>query len=111
MDRVAIYGQYIENIINEYAQYKPAYGEVEIETIFDRERNHYLLYYVGWDGYERMRGCVLHVDIKNEKIWIQHDGTKGGIANDLLALGVPKEDIVLAFHAPTIRKYTEFAVG
>jgi len=26
-------------------------------------------------------------------------------------MGVPKEDIVLAYHAPYKRKFTEFAVG
>jgi len=28
-----------------------------------------------------------------------------------VALGIPKEDIVLAFHAPSMRKYTEFAIA
>nr|WP_228043418.1 XisI protein [Desmonostoc muscorum] len=56
-------------------------------------------------------GCVLHLDIKNEKIWIQHDGTEGGIADELTNRGVPKQDIVLAFHSPFKRQFTEFAVG
>jgi hypothetical protein len=51
------------------------------------------------------------VDIRNGKIWIQHDGTEEGIANRLIASGVPKEDIVLGFHSPFMRQYTEFAVG
>lgn len=50
-------------------------------------------------------GCVLHLDIKNSKIWIQHDGTEIGIANELVKLGVPKEDIVLAFHEPLVTFY------
>ncbi|MEG3439296.1 element excision factor XisI family protein [Pannus brasiliensis CCIBt3594] len=50
-------------------------------------------------------------EIKNAKIWIQHDGTEVGIANELVKLGIPKEDIVLAFHEPLIRQYTGFAVG
>jgi hypothetical protein len=37
--------------------------------------------------------------------------TEDGIATDLLEAGVPKEDIVLAFHAPEMRPYTEFAVA
>jgi hypothetical protein len=53
----------------------------------------------------------LHLDIKDGKIWIQHDGTEIGIANELVKLGVPKEDIVLAFHEPFVRPYTGFAVG
>jgi hypothetical protein len=58
-----------------------------------------------------MYGCVLHLDIKNGKIWIQQNGTEIGIADELVKLGVPKEDIVLAFHEPLMRQYTGFAVG
>lgn len=43
---------------------------------------------------------IIHVDIKDDKISIQRDGTEIGIANELMATGVPKEDIVLGFHAP-----------
>ncbi|WP_419183637.1 XisI protein [Scytonema hofmannii] len=56
-------------------------------------------------------GCVLHLDIKGEKIWIHHDGTEIGIADELVKLGVPKSDIVLAFHELLMRQYTGFAVG
>ncbi|KAF3885538.1 hypothetical protein DA73_0400008760 [Tolypothrix bouteillei VB521301] len=40
----------------------------------------------------------MHLEIKDSKIWIQHDGTEVGIATLLLEQGVPKEDIVLGFH-------------
>ncbi|MCG6137968.1 MAG: XisI protein [Nostoc sp. LLA-1] len=30
--------------------------------------------------------------------------------NDLVCAGVPKQDIVLAFHEPQMRQYTDFAV-
>ena len=53
---------------------------------------------------------MLHIDIKEGKIWIQHDGTEIGIANELVEMGVPKQDIVLAFHAPYKRQYTGFAI-
>ncbi|MEL6381452.1 MAG: element excision factor XisI family protein [Cyanobacteria bacterium J06626_18] len=32
-------------------------------------------------------------------------------ADYLVELGVPKQDIVLVYHAPNVRKYTEFALG
>lgn len=111
MARVDDYRRYIEQIINEYAQYKPKYGDVEMQAVFDHEHDHYQLLAVGWDDDERVRGCVMHMDIKGDKIWIQHDGTEVGIAKELLEKGVPKEDIVLAFHAPYKRKYTGFAEG
>jgi hypothetical protein len=111
MGRLDDYRQYIEIIIEKYGSYKPSYGDVEIQLIFDREHNHYQLVSVGWDRNERIRGCILHIDIKDGKIWIQHDGTEVGVANELVEMGVPKHDIVLAFHAPARRKYTEFAVS
>lgn len=111
MDKLEQYRNYIEKILTEYSQYKPSYGDVELQLLFDREHDHYQLMSVGWDGEKRIHGIMLHIDIKNGKIWIQHNGTEKRIAQDLLELGVPKQDIVLAFHSPTRRKYTDFAVS
>ncbi len=80
--------------------------------MIDRENHHYQLSSVGWRNKDyRVHGCLLHVDIKGDKIWIQHDGTEEGIANFFVEKGIPKEKIVLAFHAPYKRQYTGFAVG
>jgi len=49
--------------------------------------------------------------ILDDKIVIQYDGTEVGIANELVARGVLKQDIVLAFHAPYLRQFTEFALS
>jgi len=66
---------------------------VESETIFDTVSDRYQLVNVGWkDASTRIYGCVLHVDIKDGKIWVQHDGTEDAIADQLVALGVPKQD-------------------
>lgn len=111
MDKLEQYRNHIENLLKEYSNYKPSYGDVEMQLIFDRERDRYQLMSVGWNGQRRIHGIVLHVGIKDGKIWIQHDGTEGGIASELLALGVPKQAIVLAFQSPARRKYTEFAVS
>ncbi|MGD1806853.1 XisI protein [Dapis sp. BLCC M126] len=111
MEKLTKYRNYVKNIITEYSQYKPSYGDIEVQVVFDEQRDHYQLLNVGWHENRQVRGCVLQIDIKNEKIWIQHDGTEIGIANELLDLGVPKSDIILAFHAPYKRKYTGFAVS
>lgn len=110
MDRLIEYRQYIRDILEEYSQYRPTFGAVEVEQIIDTEQDHYQLVTVGWDEYERIHGCLLHIDIKAGKIWIQYDGTEEGIANRLVERGVPKTDIVLAFHVPFRRQYTGFAV-
>ncbi|NJN12855.1 MAG: XisI protein [Richelia sp. RM2_1_2] len=105
------YRQYIRHILEERkkrASMSRNYEEYEVQTIFDEQQDHYQLLYVGWRGNKRDFGCILHLDIKDGKIWIQHDGTEVGIANQLVEMGVPKQDIVLAFHEPYIRQFTEF---
>ena len=111
MAKVDLYRKYIQEVIRRHSRYKPAYGEVELQAIFDTERNHYQLVHAGWHKNRRKYGCLMHLDIKDSKIWIQYDGTEVGVANELVELGVPKEDIVLAYHAPYKRPYTGFAVA
>ena len=85
--------------------------EIEVETVFDRERDRYLLVEVGWENGSRVHQTVAHLDIINEKIWIQFDKTPNGIANDLLENGFSKDQIVLGFRSETLRKMSEFALA
>jgi hypothetical protein len=39
---------------------------------------------VGWDGPRRVHGVLLHIDIIGNKVWIQHDGTSPGVAEELV---------------------------
>ena len=95
-----------EELINR----RPEPGQ-ETEVVLDETHNRYLLHTIGWQGTKRVWNTTLYVRIRDEKIWIEIDGTENGLATDLLEAGVPKEDIVLAFHHPEIRPYTEFAVA
>jgi hypothetical protein len=110
MDNVSQYRKVIRDIITAYAQFKPARGEIEIETIFDESNDHYELMYSGWNGPYRVHGSVLHIDIRDGKVWIQYDGTEEGIAERLLEAGIPRHKIVLAFKHPEIRSHTDFAI-
>ncbi len=111
MDRVEQYRQIVERIIEEYASWGPSRGRSSSEAIVDREKDHYELLHVGWDDERRVHGTVIQIDIIGGKVWIQHDGTDHPVAEELIAAGVPKEDIVLAFHPARVRDLTEFAVG
>ena len=111
MDRVASYRQIIKHIIAEYAALKPSYGDIEVETIFDESHDHYEMIYTSWNEWRRVHGTVIHVDIRDGKVWIQHDGTEDSIAYEFLDAGIPHEYIVLAFHPPQARKHTPFAVS
>jgi len=100
----------IQRVLTQHAQ-QGGDQQVEAQTIFDTEHDHYQLLYSGWQNTKRIFGPVLHLDIKDGKIWIQWNGTEDDIAAELVALGVPKHDIVLGFHTPLLRQYTQYAVS
>lgn len=112
METLARYRQIVQEALAAYYQEtaRTAPG-IERQLILDAERDHYLLMTVGWQQQQRVDGCVIHIDIKADQVWIQHDGTEHGIANDLVERGIPKDAIVLGFHAPYKRPYTGFGVG
>jgi hypothetical protein len=66
---------------------------------------------IGWINKKKINNTQIHIRIKNEKIYIEQDWTERGITCQLLEAGVPKEDIVLAFHDPESRQLTEFAIA
>ncbi len=89
MDKVSLYRQYIQELLSERAKLRCSSGAatltpndpIESETIFDTTSDRYQLVNVGWkNSSTRIYGCVLHVDIKDGKIWVQHDGTEDAIA-------------------------------
>lgn len=111
MAKVDLYRKYVQDVILRHAHHPLAYGDVETQTIFDRDHDHYQLVHAGWHQKARRYGCLIHIDIKDDKVWIQYDGTEVGVANELVELGIPKDDIVLAYIAPYARQYTEFAAA
>jgi hypothetical protein len=104
------YRDLVKQLLTQYLSYQTTEDPIEKEAIFDEERGRYLLLHVGWLEEERIHGCPIHIDIKDGKIWIQRDFTEAGLAEELVNLGVPKNDIVLAFRSPFVRQFTGFAV-
>jgi hypothetical protein len=113
MAKLDHYRKLVQDLIKQYANLGSASLEtgVERQILFDSEHDHYQLVNVGWQNERRVYSCVLHLDLKRDKVWIQHNTTDVEIAEELMALGVPKEDIVIGFHLPYKRRLTEFAVA
>src|SRR6266404_1689195 len=103
MDKLSHYREILRRVIEEYASYKPANGQIETEAIVDPVQDHYEVMRVGWDRHRRIHGAVIHLDIIDGKVWIQYDGTNRPVADELLAAGIPREDIVLGFHPAEVR--------
>lgn len=111
MDTLNEYRRIIRDLIREYAGFKPAVGDIETEVILDEPNDHYELMQSGWVGIYRVHGSVLHIDIRGGKVWIQHDGTEDGVAEELVAAGIPRDKIVLAFKHPNVRPLTDYATA
>lgn len=112
MDRLTRYRSLVMEILQEHARLTDRTEQgVESHTIFDTERERYMMFRVGWREHNRVCTPFLYIRFKNDQIWIEEDWTEEGIATDLLRANIPKEDIVLAFHHPQKRAYTEFSPG
>lgn len=113
MEKLGFYQNTIKKILTEYESISSQVPQPGIDELlmFDDQRGQYMWFNIGWQGGERIKAISVYMRIKNGKIYIEEDWTEEGMANELLREGVPKEDIVLAFHAPETRKLTEFAVA
>ena len=78
------YRNLIKSIVERHSECNSDDRLVETQIVFDRERDRYLMFHVGWRGERRVFGCVINIEIKQEKIWIQRDGTEIGIALSLI---------------------------
>jgi len=111
MDKLTQYQNLIKQILIEYQRISSQVTVVDVDEVlmFDDERSQYLWFNIGWKQGKRVKGISVYIRIKNEKIYIEEDLTEEGMATELMRLGIPASDIVLAFQPPEVRKYTEFA--
>lgn len=113
MDKMTRYRELIKRLLAQHLEIcnrRPRPG-VERLLVTDDEHGHYLWMNLGWTPEERVNGITVHVRVRDGKFRIEEDWTEEGIATELMREGVPQEDIVLAFHEPEMRQYTEFAAA
>jgi hypothetical protein len=109
MDKLDHYRQLLMRLLRENQHADVSDSTAETQVIADTESDNYQLMQIGWQGNKRIYHCFIHASIRNNKIQIEQDFTEPGLAVLLLEQGVPKSDIVLAFHSPMQRQYTDFA--
>jgi XisI protein len=116
-NKLARYRTIITQILQSYAKIPYSnpninpQDELEEQLILDTQNDHYQILAIGWEGAQRVYYPVFHIDIKNDKVWIQEDATDSDLVGQLEEQGVEKSDIVLAFQAPYNRPYTGYAVA
>lgn len=111
MDKLATYRQLVQKLLSQYAQDDLSNEEVEVQLLFDEQRDHYQWMNVGWQGSKRIYRAIVHFDIQDGKIWLQQNLTDLNPAEDLVEMGVPREDIILGLQPPYKRVYTDYGVA
>ena len=115
MDKVTQYQNFIVGLLKEQvADIKGVEGgEVEEQLIVDLTHNYFQWLTIGWENEESFRSYInIHFSIKpNGKIWLMENNTDIRIAEELVKLGVPRQDIVLGFQPPSIRPFTDYAAA
>lgn len=111
MDKLTRYRSLIQDFLIEQSQGNIIGGDIETEIIFDEQRDCFLLIDLGWNQHQRIYNCVIHLEIREQKIWIQRNQTDRPIADVLISMGVASEDIILGLQPPSVREYTGLGVA
>ena len=113
MEKVLKYRNTLRDVLRTYAAddtnkaHKP--DDMQIRLVFDTENDRYQVLYTGWREYNQTFSVIFHFDIIDGKIWVLQNNSDYDIIGDIENAGVPKSDIVLAFYAPVMRPFTEYA--
>ena len=113
MDRRTVLQQAIIDVMDDYIadhSHSDTMRELNYEKIIDRQSLHFQLIRLGWKDRQRIFNLIFHVDIIDNKIWIQDDNLEYSVAERLTEKGISKKEIVLAYFTASHRQYTEYAV-
>lgn len=111
MERLEFYRKAISQLFQDYCGGEIERSDPEIQIVCDLDRDRYLLLSLGWQGHRRFYSVLMHLDIKDGKIWIQRNETDRPIAQELVAMGVAREEIVLGLQPEYARADTGYSVA
>jgi hypothetical protein len=111
MDRLAVHRRVVKSFLQEYADARMRQSDTVIETVFDTENDRYLVLDIGWEGSKRIHHCIFHFDIKEGKIWLQENNTDIEVDQELEEMGISKKEMVIGFHHPSMREYSDYAIA
>lgn len=107
MDKLARYRSIVKEIVGRYGKFQSSVGTVETYAVLDEQTDNYLVVDVGWLAFGRQHALPLHIRLKDERVWVEWDGTDEEIACQLIDAGVDENDVVLGFQQPTEFRYND----
>ena len=100
---------HLKALIHDVAQFRPLGSHLAVDVVEDDANGHYQIVYRGWERDERVYVVLVHLRLVDDCIFVERDGTADGVATQLLRVGVPYAQIVMAVHPPYLRHLTPFA--
>lgn len=115
MDKLIHYRNIIQQALEAYVRHSghahSATDGIEVQLLFDDRHDHYQAVLIGWEGKKRVYSPIFHLDIKNDKIWVQQNVSDYDLIQEIMDKGVPQSDIVLGFQSNLLRQYSGFALA
>lgn len=107
MEKIEQSRSIIHRLLEEYREFyqRNTRTDVDTEIVADDIHGQYMVMRVGWRGETRVRRPLFYLRLKENKIWIEEDWTKDGIVSELMAEGVCRDEIVLAFQTPNLPSF------
>jgi hypothetical protein len=80
-------------------------NDLQVMPVFDRQTNRYQLLCQGWGtGEKRIFHPIIHIEIIDGKVWIQHNQSDTDVGEALCDRGIPKSQMVLGLYPPSLRE-------
>lgn len=111
MDRMTKYQNAILELLEAYSEIEYTNLEGSNFLIADKERNRYQVVTMGWQDGKFVHDCPIHLDIINEKIWVQRNMTEWDLGEMFNERGISNQEIVLGFLKPSTRVFSDYAVA
>lgn len=112
MEKVKQFQETIIKVLEEWLDVKSQDNDsIKNYLIADTVGNHFQLLRMGWAEDTYVFNPMIHIDIIDDKIWLQANYTDENIAEDLVMEGIDRKDIVLGLQPPFVRPHTAYGVA
>jgi hypothetical protein len=111
MDKQTHYRHCVLQVLEQHRHLSLTPNGLEVQVITDTAHDHYLVLHLGWNDLKRVYYPILHLDIKEGKVWVQVNNTDSDIGEVLVEMGVERSDIIAGLHPPYKRPYTGYGVA
>ncbi len=90
----------IARVFRSWEEYpNPVLSMFRVVGVMDTFHDRYTLTHLDFDGDRYKSHLLAYLEIRDGKIWLLTDNTEDGIATELVAEGIGKDQIVLGFYS------------